>query len=299
MKKRVYAIMGASGHIGNVVARRLLENGQEVRAIGRSPEKLKELEAQGAKIYTANFDDSEALAKAFAGCDGIFTMIPPDMMQDDYRAFQNQVGEAIAGAISKSGVKQVVNLSSLGAQLPAGSGVILGLHFQEERLNALPGLNVVHLRPVTFMENLLMQIDLLKSQGILGEPYKPDLKIAMVATQDIGQRVSDILLGLDFNGSSTQELHGQRDLTMPEVAAIIGRAIGKPDLAYVRFSYEDYGAAMAQMGIPQRSIELLNELYRGINEGILEAVETRSKRNTTPTSMEEFVEKVFLPAYRA
>ncbi|HKY63535.1 MAG TPA: NmrA family NAD(P)-binding protein [bacterium] len=299
MKKRVYAIMGASGHIGSAATRRLLENGQAVRAIGRSPEKLKELQARGAELYTASFDDSEALAQAFTGCDGIFTMIPPDMLQADYRAFQNQVGEAIARAIGESGIRQVVNLSSVGGHLPAGTGVVLGLHFQEVRLNALSGVNVVHLRPATFMENLLWQVDLLRSQGIFGEPYKPDLKIAMIATQDIGQRVADLLLSLDFNGSSTQELLGQRDLTMPEVASIVGQAIDKPDLTYVRFTYEDYGAAMAQMGIPQKSIELLNELYRGINEGILEPAEPRSKRNTTPTTIEEFVQTVFLPAYRA
>ena len=85
-------------------------------------------------------------------------MIPPNFTAVDFRAYQNEVGNSIATGIIKAGVKFVVNLSSQGAEFPAGTGPIAGLHDQEERLNRLQGVNVLHLRATYFIENLLMNI---------------------------------------------------------------------------------------------------------------------------------------------
>jgi uncharacterized protein YbjT (DUF2867 family) len=297
MTKRIYAVMGASGHIGKVVAERLLGDGHEVRVLGRSADKLKPLASKGAKIHTAAFDDVQALTHAFAGADGVFAMLPPDMASPDYRAAQDRVGEAILRALAQAKVGHVVNLSSIGGHLSEKTGPILGLHFQEERLNALPGVNVVHLRPAYFMENLLWSVDVIKSQGILGTAARPNLKIPMIATRDIGERAAEILNGLDFRGKSTMELLGERDLSMAEIAPILGEAIGKPDLKYVQFPYEDVEAAMRQMGMPEKTVALMIEMYHGFNQGFIKPTEARSKRNTTPTSIEDFAKSVFAPAF--
>jgi uncharacterized protein YbjT (DUF2867 family) len=297
MSDKTYAVMGASGHIGRVVAERLLEDGHEVRAIGRSPENLKPLAAKGAKVHATPFDDAQALTQAFAGCDGVFAMIPPDMMGPDYRASQDRVGDATVRALSQSKAAHAVNLSSVGAHLPAKTGVILGLHVQEERLNALPDLNVVHLRPVSFMENLLWQIGTIKTQGILGGALRPDLKIPMIATVDIAGRAASLLLDLDFSGKSAQELLGERDLSMSEAASILGQAVGKPDLKYEQFPYEGLEEAMKRMGFPEKTVHLMIEMYRGFNDGLIVPSEPRSKRNTTPTAIEEFAKTVFAPAF--
>ncbi|MGH8592768.1 MAG: hypothetical protein ACREX9_20820 [Gammaproteobacteria bacterium] len=37
-----------------------------------------------------------------------------------------------------------------------------------------------------------------------------------------------------------RELYGPRDYTHREATSILGAAIGKPDLVYVEFSYEDF-----------------------------------------------------------
>jgi uncharacterized protein YbjT (DUF2867 family) len=298
MEKRIYAVMGASGHVGKIVAESLLAEGHEVRAIGRSSDKLKGLAAKGVQIQASAFDDVQALTQAFAGADGVFAMIPPDMTAHDYRASQERVGEATVRALVQAKVGHVVNLGSVGGDLTEKTGPILGLHFQEERLNALPDLNAIHLRPSYFMENLLWMIGLIKSQGILGMALKPNLKIPMIATRDIGKRAADLLKGLDFSGKSTMELLGERDLSMAEVAPILGKAIGKPDLQYVQFPYESVAAAMEQMGIPAKTAALMTEMYRSFNEGFIQPTETRSKKNTTPTSIEEFARTVFAQAYQ-
>src|SRR4030095_11697507 len=280
--KRKYAVLGASGHIGRVLSEKLLDEGHEVRGVARSVDHLKNLTQKGGKAYAAPVTDAAALAKAFEGVDGVFTMIPPDMMSPDYRHFQEQAGEAIAQALGLAGVKHALNLSSIGGHLRTQTGPILGLHHQEERLNQMPTLNVIHLRPAFFMENLFFMIDVIRTQGIAGSELRGDLKMPMIATRDIAARAADLLLGLDFQGKSTMELLGERDLSHEEITPILGQAIGKPDLKYVQFPYEAVEKAMLGMGMPANIVSLMIEMNRGLNEGFIQATEARSKRNTTP-----------------
>ncbi|HEX5038034.1 MAG TPA: NmrA family NAD(P)-binding protein [bacterium] len=298
MSKKKYAVMGATGHIGRVVSEKLLAAGQEVRVLSRSEDRVKDLKAKGAAVVIGSLDDPAGLARAFEGADGLFLMIPPDMTGPDYRGFQKKVGEAIVAALKKTNVRHAVFLSSVGAHLSEKTGPILGLHDQEERLNALADLNAVHLRPASFMENLLMLAAPVKTQGLLGSALQAGLKIPMIATRDIADRAATLLLGLDFHGKTTQELLGERDVSMNEVAALLGPAIGKPDLKYVQFPYEGVVAAMTGMGLPKPTADLMIEMYRSFNEGFLRPSETRSKRNTTPTTIEEFVKTVLAPACR-
>src|SRR3990172_9135243 len=172
----MYAIMGATGNVVGKVADILLGRGEKVRVLARSEDKLKPFKDRGADVAAGDASDARYLTKAFSGADAVFTIIPPNMTASDYRAFQNKVGESIATAIRNSGVKYVVNVSSLGADLPEGTGPIKGLHDQEQRLNKLEGVNILHLRPAYYMENLLWTIDMIISKGIIGETIKSDLK---------------------------------------------------------------------------------------------------------------------------
>lgn len=201
-------------------------------------------------------------------------------------------------AVRDNGVKHVVNLSSVGAQLADKVGPVNGLHDHEIRLNQLKEVNIVHLRPTFFMENMMSSISLIKQQGIFGTPLRPNLFMSMIATHDIAQVAAELLYHLDFHGHSTRELLGQRDLTMEEVTHIIGKAIGKPELKYIQFSYEDTERTLTGMGLSSDMARLFIEMYRSSNEGIFKPTEARSPRNTTPTSFEEFVRTVFAPAYQ-
>ncbi len=119
-----------------------------------------------------------------------------------------------------------MNLSSQGADRSAGTGPILGLADQEKRLNLLLGVNIVHLRPTYFMENLLANIPLINRQGIAGSAIRGDVKFAMIATRDIAAHVATLLVNRGFRGSSTRDLLGERELSLNEAVSVIGREIG-------------------------------------------------------------------------
>ena len=294
----MYVVTGASGNSGHVVAEKLLKAGTKVRAIGRSAERLKHLTGLGAEPFVADLGDRAALAKAFAGAEGVYAMIPPDEAALDYRAHQDKITDAIVAALTETKVKHVVSLSSFGADKPNGTGPVAGLHLLEKKLNQIPGLNAVHLRAGYFMENTLPQIGIIKQFGMMAGPLRADLKLPMIATRDIGAAAAEWLLKLDFSGQRTAELLGERDITMSEVAGVAGRAIGKPDLTYMQLPNEQVMGAMIQMGMSKSLVELMLEMAGALNSGHMAALEPRSAKSTTPTSYESFVNDVFVPRFK-
>jgi uncharacterized protein YbjT (DUF2867 family) len=289
-------IIGASGHIGSQAADILLEQGEPVRVIGRDGSRLRQFVARGAEAAVGDLRDGAFVARAFAGADALFAMIPPEYGASDFRAYQNEVGAHIANGILKAGIWYVVNLSSQGADLREGTGPILGLRDQEERLNRLEGVNVLHLRPTYFMENLLMNIPVINRFGYAGSAVRGDQPFAMIATRDIAAFVAERLIKRDFAGKAARDLLGERDLTLNEVTAIIGRRIGLPELRYVQFPYADAAQGMQEMGFSGDVSRLFIEMSRALNEGIFAVGRPRNKDNTTPTSIEAFAD-IFAHAF--
>ena len=283
-------ITGATGKTGSAIAEALLAKGQKVRAIGRDAAKLKGFTAKGAEAAVGDLGDRAFLTKTFKGADAVYVLIPPNLGVADFRAYQKQIGEIIVAAIKGSGVKYVVHLSSQGAHLPDRTGPIVGLHEQEERLNRLDGVNVLHLRPTYFMENLLMNIDLIKKMNIMGSAVRGNVKFAMIATKDIGIYASERLMKRDFSGKSVRDLLGQRDLSLDEAAAVIGKKLGKPDLKYVAFPYDDAEKGMVSVGLTPDMSRLYIEMSKALNDGLFAVNIPRTKENTTPTSIEEFAD---------
>ena len=294
----MYLITGATGHTGTVAAETLLSAGKKVRVISRSADHLKPFISRGAEPFVAELSDRAALQKAFAGAQAVYAMIPPNATSQDYRTEQRRVTDAVAGALQTGGVKHVVALSSVGADKPSGTGPVAGLHELENKLNTISGLNVVHVRPGYFMENTLGQARAIRAMGKMAGPIDGDLKMPFIATQDIANAAADLLLKLDFTGKQTRELLGQRDLSYNEVAHIIGKAIEKPDLQYAEFPADKVKPVFIQLGMSANIADLILEMSAALNSGHMRALETRSAKNTTPTSFETFVQEQFLPLYR-
>ena len=290
----MYVIIGASGHTGSIIADFLLSKGEKVRVLGATRGDYERFVRNGAEALTANVYDAVALAKALSGARAGYLMLPPVTSRED----QDRQSDAIANAVTESGLRYAVHLSSYGAHVPEGTGPIAGLHSSEQKLNAIRGLNVLHLRAAYFMENNLAAIGMIHRTGIFAGALTPDLKLPMIATRDVGDYAAKRLLPLDFSGKQTRELLGERDLSMAEVTAVIARGIGKPDLRYEQRPFDQVQQALTQMGIPPKTAAVYIEMYKGINAGVVAAQEPRSPENSTPTSFEKFVQDVFAPAYR-
>src|SRR5260370_27830704 len=154
----MHVILGASGNTGSIIANSLLSEGKKVRVVGR---------------------DAAALTKAFSGARAAYLMLPPAKSREE----QERESDGIAKALKESGLRYAVHLRSYGAQVPEGTGPVSGLHSSEQKMNAIGGLNVLHLRAAHFMENNLAAIGMIHGMGIFGNALLPDLKLPMAATR--------------------------------------------------------------------------------------------------------------------
>lgn len=292
-------ITGATGNTGKPAVEALLAASQKVRAIGRNAEHLAPLVQRGAEPFIGQANDAAAMTKAFQGADAVYLVLPSNPKSEDVLGDEAKITAAYVEAVTKSGVKHVVFLSSIGAELAEKTGPVVGLHHFEQEIKAIPGLNVHSIRAAGFMDNLFMSMAPLRKMGFLPGALAADVPAPMVATRDIGAYAARRLAARDFSGFSTQELHGQRDVTMKEVATVVGSAIGKPGLSYMQVPYLMLEPALVQSGMSKNLAGLLIELWKGIAAGIVKPLEPRNAANTTPTSIEIFVSEVFAPAYLA
>jgi uncharacterized protein YbjT (DUF2867 family) len=295
VRNGMYVILGANGNTGSIVTDSLLSKGQKVRVVGRDAGRLQRFVRSGAEAFTAELSDPAALTKAFSGARAAYLMLPPLSSREE----QERQSDAIAKAVKDSGLRYSVHLSSYGAHVPQGTGPVTGLHSSEQKLNSIGDLNVLHLRAAYFMENNLAAIGMIHGMGLFGHALLPGLKLPMIATRDVGDYAAQRLLKLGFSGKQTREVLGERDLSMAEATSVIARRIGKPNLRYEQFSYDQVQQALTQAGFSPKKAAVYIEMFEAINAGVLAAQEPRSTHNSTPTSFETFVEEVFAPAYHA
>jgi len=284
--QKTYTVFGATGNIGKVVAQNLLKEGHQVQIVVRSEEKAADLIKAGAQAMVGSLEDRSFVDRVLAHIDAAFLMIPPHFGVDNYRAWQNEIGAIQAQAIERNDISHVVQLSSVGAQLSDGTGPIAGLHDQEQRLNQIPGLNVVNLRPAYFLENLLEGIQTIHD-GFVGSVLHPDVRFPMIATRDIGAVAAQVLSDLDFQGSQVRELQGAGNYCLKDVTEALSVALNRP-IQFVQYQPEDARGAMEGMGMPSGLVSTYLELFDAINQGRI-TYEPRSAATTTPTSLKDFV----------
>jgi uncharacterized protein YbjT (DUF2867 family) len=262
-----YVITGGAGNISLPLSLSLLKAGHEVTVVSRNVSNLKALTDAGATAAIGSVTDAEFLAAAFSGADAVYTMVPPIHDPKNWKEAIAAVGKNYADAIKRSGVKYVVNLSSIGAHRTAGVGPVTGLHEVEKLLNNLEGVNIKHLRPPYFFNNLLANVGMVKHMGIIGANFAlPEGKFPIVAPVDIAAVAAEELLALNFTGHSVRYFASD-EISTDNIATEFGKAIGKPDLQWIQFSDEQALEGMLQAGLPAEIAKNYAEMNHALNNG--------------------------------
>ena len=289
------AVTTPTGHVGSAVTDFLLDRGGDikVRLLGRRRNTLADFVGRGAETAIGSQDDAEYLLKATRDCDALFWATPPGYGSDNVRAFQNRLGKAAATAIRTNGIPRVVNLSSLGAELSSGAGLINGLHDVEGLLDEAAQ-HITHVRPGCFFENLLLQLDSIRQYGKIALPISGSRRFAMIAARDVGLVAAERLASGNWSGKSIHELHGQADLSFDEVAGILSEALGRK-VEYVRCDRKQARQFLLSHGVSENFADLMVEMYDAVEAGWLHSLQPRSPETTTPTTLTEFASEVILP----
>jgi uncharacterized protein YbjT (DUF2867 family) len=294
----IVTVTGATGHVGTAVTTCLLKHGVHVRAVARSAAHLAPLVALGAEAHAGTLDDTAFVTTALRGAAAAFVLLPGSPPEaPDYLADQARLATRLAQALDRSGVEHVVALSGQGAGLRVGSFAVFTA--LEEALRCLEGAAVVALRSCYQMTNHLGAIPLIKREGINAGALRADLPLPMIAPRDIAAVAVEYLLAPTFRGYQVRDLLGPRDYTLREATALLGAAIGRPELPYVHWSPDEARAYLLRMGFSASRTEALLQLQAALNEGPGTIHPPRTASTSTPTTLEEYARDTFAPAYRA
>jgi NAD(P)H dehydrogenase (quinone) len=259
----MFAVMGITGNVGGIVADTLLQHGKQVRGIFRDAAKARNWEKKGVEIVTSDYDDH--LLTAFSGVEGVFVMIPPNMIPEP--GFPDSVVRiaAIKKAILEAKPPRAVFLSSWGSEKTSGLGLIASNRILEQELGDT-GVPSAFLRPAWFMENLVYSLAAARSTGNYYSFYQPlERPYAMVAAKDVGSIGAQTLLQ-DWQGNRVIEISGPTSYSSNDAAAALRAAIGRP-IAAVAVPRDSWVDTLAQNGMPADRSGAYIEMVDSLNSG--------------------------------
>ncbi|MBL4561581.1 MAG: NmrA family NAD(P)-binding protein [Labilibaculum sp.] len=264
-------VTGSLGNISKPLTQELVQKGHSVTVISSKAEKQRNIEALGAKPAIGSLENPEFLATTFTGADAVYCMIPPNNYFDqnlDLQAYYCRLGHNYAQSIEQAGVKHVVNLSSIGAHMEKGNGILLGAHDVEGILNELPlTTTITHIRPSSFYYNLYAYADMIKEMGYIAANYGDEDIVPWVSPQDIANAVTEELLALP-SGRKIRYVSSE-ELTCKQTAQILGEAIGKPVLKWLTITNDQMVSGLAATGMNPSIAAGLVEMYAGLHSGLL------------------------------
>lgn len=238
-------ITGATGQVGSKTIDRLLFNREvEIVAAVRSPEKAAAFAGRGIATVNFDFDDESTHLPALEGIDRLFILT-------GYTVDMLRQSKALVDNARKAGVSHIVHLGACGRDDTTVAH--WAWHQLVERYIEWSGFSFTHLRPETFMQNLLSYGGKKAVVDGVIHAYVDGARLSWVDVDDVAEVAALALAHPDLHGGKTYRL-GYDAKSFAEIAALMSSVIGKP------FRYEpqapevflqsmkDAGAEMAYMG---------------------------------------------------
>ena len=270
---------GSLGNVAKPLVKKLVAAGHEVTVITSKADRQGEIVALGAKAAVGSISDATFLTEAFKDADAVYTMMPPSMGTSNLIQNIAGAGEAYARAIEAADILRVVLLSSVGADAPAGTGPVQGVHRVEQIFQALKHVNVTILRSGFFYVNFFRYIPLIKSRNVFGNNYGGDIKLAFTHPSDLSEAIAR---ELEAEGNGFEVKYIISDIaTGDELAALFGPAIGKPKLTWTNIPDEQLKQGMLSAGLPPELAGLITEMGQGVRAGLITRDFFAQGRNVT------------------
>lgn len=230
-------LTGSLGNIGKPLAAALVAAGHHVTVVSSQEERMAAIEALGARAAIGSMFDVAFLADVFKGADIVYLMETMEAAGDlfdkdvDFIGTISQIGRNYKQAVEAAGVKHVVHLSSIGAHLEKGNGILLFHHNVENILKELPAdVHIKFIRPVGFYINLFSFIGTIKNTGAIISNYGGDQKEPWVSPRDIASVIAEEM-ETPFEGRTVRYVASD-EVSPNEIAKALGQAIGLPGLQW-------------------------------------------------------------------
>ena len=286
------AISGATGQVGSKIVRKLMnQSDRELVLLSKRGIGLQELQGKRATVYTGDIKEPAFLQQSLAGVDTFYLMFPPqNNVEDVIGHYQIILDNAIA-AIKQHRIPRVVLQSSYGAHLESGTGPIVGTYLAEQALNATDA-DFTAIRPCYFMENFLWFVNSIRDNGAIYLPVSGKASTCFIATQDIADAATAIILDNQWQGNQVKELCTDCDLTFDMVAQIIGNELNT-EIQHVELTNEEAIKSLTspEVGFSQDYAKAFIEIHRAIESKYLKFEFANSQKITQAMPFDVFVKK--------
>jgi uncharacterized protein YbjT (DUF2867 family) len=265
-------LTGSLGHICKPLAQALIQKGHDVTVISSKADKQQEIEKMGAKAAIGTIEDASFLTAAFRGADIVYTMVPPINFFDphlDIIAHYARLANHFKQAILQAGITKVIHLSTIAAHTNQGNGMLAYGYEIENVLRSLPAaVSIKIMRPVGFYYNMFAFIPAIKNAGSIFQNYGgDDFTEPWVSPLDIAETIAEEI-EKPFAGETIRYIASD-EVSPREVAATLGKAIGKPDLKWIVIPDEDFMANLIRAGFSRQAAEGLAKMNAGRVSGVL------------------------------
>ena len=259
----MFLVTGITGKVGGATAKHLLAHGTKVRALVRNREKAANWVSQGVELIDGDWNDSAAIERALKGVEGAFVMLPAVWAPSpDYKEAKDVIANYME-ALTKAAPPRVVALSSMGANRTSGLGMITALSLLEQGFRNLTA-PIALVRAGGFFENFLYGLQVAQG-GTLPVYHNPtNRKSTMVATNDIGAEVANLLTGPAWSGQRVIELGSM--VSADEVAEQLGEVL-KLDVKAFAVPRAGWAEAFEQFGIPKGHTGPAEKMFEAVNAG--------------------------------
>jgi uncharacterized protein YbjT (DUF2867 family) len=278
-------VTGATGPTGKAAVQELRRSGVRVRAfVHREDARADALRGLGAEVMAGDLLDLTAVRAATKGVAAAYFVYPIRNGLVDATAY-------FAQAALEAGVNAIVNMSQISARSDAKSNAARQ-HWICERLLDRSGIPVVHLRPTFFAQWLLYfgRSSSIASSGKIVLPFGEG-RHAPIAAEDQGRLIAAILRDPSPHAGKTYPLYGSTEMNHHEIAAEVGRALGK-QITYTPQAIPDFRAQLESQQAPQHLVQHLCEVAQDYQDGIFAGTNDLIKSVTgrPPLTLTEFVE---------
>jgi len=282
-----------TGTIGRQVVERVLGSGEPVRVIVREPSRLAPHVRERVEVVQGSHGDADVVDRAFTGADAVFWLVPPDRHAQSLEAVYAGFSRPACEAFRRRGVRRVVGVSALGRGVSTNAGLVSASLAMDD-LIASTGVSYRALALPSFMDNVLRQVEPIRSQGVFSSPISGDRKLPTCATRDIAAVAARLLLDPSWSGVDTVPVLGPEDLSHEDMARIMSQVLGKP-VRFQQISGEAFRAGLIASGTSEAIAQAMFDMMVAKNAG-LDNAEPRTPQSTTPTTFREWCEEVLKPA---
>jgi len=217
-------ITGGTGQVGSALANTLLKKGEKVTIISRSSTSAKDWIDRGANFAIADVYDTAALHEIFQTGQSIFILNPPADPMTNIDVQERKTVHSLLQALENLELEKVVVQSTLGAQQGENIGDLGVLYELEKGIEKLPYPYSI-IRPAYYMSNWAMSLPTVKGTNKLMSFYPADLKMPMVAPDDIGDLAT--VLMTDKNTPKLNPIEGPEMYSANDVLQAFSYSLGK------------------------------------------------------------------------